>query len=125
MSPSQTFSMFINKRNNFSEKDARPIHYSNVSNSSCVWPQNEVLGFSNSLSQCPLQKVNAGKEKFREIINQHNQTQDNLVKNLMKLLSDRKKNWPDEELHRRQPTWGESLSSICVKMPKVKYGSRY
>lgn len=33
--------------------------------------------------------------------------------------------WPDDELARRAPNWGEHLSSLCVKMPEAGYGTRY
>lgn len=103
----------------------RPMHYSNVNNTLYEWPTNEALGFGNSLTHQPLQKVTAGTEKFREIINCRGQSKEELVQNLMKLLRDDEKHWPDAELHRRAPHWGEYLSSICVRMNDAGYGSRY
>lgn len=41
-----------------------------------------------------------------------NQSKDELVQNLMELLCDREKHWPDDELHRRAPNWSESLLVI-------------
>lgn len=102
----------------------RLVHYSNVNNSWKLWPKNQVLGFSNSLTHQPYEKVKAGKEKFQKIINNKNQTKDELVQKLMKLLSNRSKHWPDAELQRRAPDWGQGLCSICVKMPEVEYGTR-
>lgn len=89
------------------------------------WPQNEALAFGNSLAKQPLQKVTAGREKFRKIVENRNQSKDELIKHLTELLCDRERHWPDEELHRRAPNWSNQLCSICVKMPEQGYGSRY
>lgn len=88
------------------------------------WPLNEALAFGNSLTLQPLQKVKAGREKFREVVSRK-QTKNELVQALMDLLCDEEKHWPDAELTRRAPNWSESLCSICVKMTKEGYGSRY
>lgn len=101
------------------------MHYSNVNNTLHEWPVNEVLGFGNSLCHQPLQKVKFGTEKFRQIVTQSGQSKEELVENLMKLLCDNEKHWPDAELHRRAPNWGEHLSSVCVNMAEAGYGSRY
>lgn len=62
---------------------------------------------------------------FEDVVsNSESQTKDELVQNLLRLLCNREKNWPDDELQRRAPNWCESLSSICVKMPHDGYGSR-
>ena len=34
------------------------------------------------------------------------------------------RHWPDEELKRRAPIYGEHLSSIHVKIPEAGYGTR-
>lgn len=102
----------------------RTIHYCNVNNEARQWPQNEVLGFGNSLTHQPLQKVKGGREKFREIVKRPDQTKEELIKSLNKLLSDREKHWPDEELHRRAPAWADQLCSICARVPAAEYGSR-
>lgn len=109
----------------FSGNKIRPMHYSNVNNTLHEWPLNEVLGFGNSLSHQPLQKVKLGTNKFREIVDRCGQSKGELVQNLMQLLRDNEKHWPDAELHRRAPDWGEHLSSICVNMKEAGYGSRY
>lgn len=103
----------------------RPIHYSNVNNVVHEWPLNEVLGFGNSLTSEPLQKVKFGTENFRKIVNHCGQSKEELVDNLMQLLCDDEKHWPDAELHRRAPNWGEHLSSIRVNMTDAGYGTRY
>lgn len=108
----------------FSNNKIRPMHYSNVNNTLHEWPLNEVLGFGNSLSHQPLQKVNAGTAKFREIVNRYDKSKDELVDKLMQLLCDNEKHWPDAELYRRAPLWGENLSSICVDIENAGYGSR-
>lgn len=68
-------------------------------------------------------KVTGGRQKFEEIVKQ-SKDRDSLVENLMAMLSCRDKYWPDAELKRRAPKWGESLSSICVKMQEAGYGTR-
>lgn len=100
------------------------MHYSNVNNTLHEWPANEVLGFGNSLCDQPLQKVKSGRGKFEEIVKRHGQSKDALVEKLMQLLRDSEKHWPDAELHRRAPDWGEHLSSIYVEMGDAEYGSR-
>lgn len=101
------------------------MYYSNVNNTLHEWPLNEVIGFGNSLTSEPLQKVKFGTEQFREIVNRCGQSKDELVQNLMQLLCDDEKHWPDAELHRRAPDWGEHLSSIRVNMTDAGYGTRY
>lgn len=100
------------------------MHYSNVNNTLHEWPLNDVLGFGNSLTHQPLQKVKSGTVKFREIVNRGGKSKEQLVDELMHLLCDDEKHWPDAELHRRAPNWGEYLSSICVNMGEAGYGSR-
>lgn len=108
-----------------SAKSIQPTHYCNVNNTVYQWPQNEALAFGNSLVPEPLQKVKAGREKFRAIVNRPNQSKNDLVQNLIDLLCDRERHWPDAELQRRKPEWAETLCSICVKMPEFGYGSRF
>ncbi|XP_037041020.1 transport and Golgi organization protein 2 [Bradysia coprophila] len=103
--------------------EARTIHCSNVPVGLQEWPCDTVHGFGNSPPETPMAKVVGGKSKFQEIIAQHDD-KDVLVENLMAMLSSRDKYWPDDELRRRAPRWGESLSSICVKMPEAGYGTR-
>lgn len=92
-----------------SDKIARALSYCNVTNDLDEWPQNTFLGFGNSFTSNPLQKVTAGKKHFEEIVKKKNQSKDELVRNLMDLLCNREKHWPDDELHRRAPSWSESL----------------
>lgn len=103
----------------------RTIHYCNVNNEARQWPQNVVLGFGNSLTNQPLQKVKGGREKFRAIVKRQGQSKEELVKSLNELLMDREKYWPDDELHRRAPNWSNQLCSICARVPSAAYGSRH
>lgn len=82
----------------------------------------EVHGFGNSPYTIPLRKVIHGKEKFQHVVKSAGKN--NLVQELMEFLKDDQKYWPDDELTRRAPRWGEKLSSVCVKMPIEGYGSR-
>lgn len=102
---------------------ARPLHCSNAPCIMKEWPDGEALGFGNSPPTSTLKKVKAGLKQFEEIIHQ-NQSKEKLVSNLMSLLQDRQKHYPDSELLRRAPNWCEPLSSIGVQMPEVGYGSR-
>lgn len=112
-------------KNICSENTNRTIHYCNVNNEAREWPQNEVLGFGNSLSRQPLQKVKGGREKFRAIVKRQNQSKTELIESLNELLCDREKHWPDDELYRRAPKWANQLCSICARVPAAEYGSRY
>lgn len=87
------------------------MNYSNVVNKIEEWPQQKVYAFGNSFSTTPLRKVCGAKLKFEEILSkrQSHQTKDELVKDLMELLCNREKHWPDDELYRRAPTWGDTL----------------
>ncbi|KAJ6634722.1 Transport and Golgi organization protein 2 [Pseudolycoriella hygida] len=105
------------------DKEARTIHCSNKPIGYQYFPNDTALAFGNSPPETPLQKVIGGKLKFLEII-QHQEDKDVLVNNLMEMLSCRDKYWPDDELKRRAPKWGECLSSICVKMQVAGYGTR-
>lgn len=50
--------------------------------------------------------------------------QNELVTNLKNLLKCKQKFWPDAELQRRAPNWGEHLSALNVNVPLANYGSR-
>lgn len=73
------------------------------------WPEQKVFAFGNSFTSTPLQKVCAAKKQFSSILDIEHESKDELVKDLMKLLCNREKHWPDAELHRRAPTWDNSL----------------
>lgn len=51
-------------------------------------------------------------------------TKDEIKAKCIELLKMKGKHWPDEELKRRAPKWGEYLSSIFVNVPKADYGTR-
>lgn len=82
------------------------------------------VAFGNSGAERPLAKVSAGRRKFDAICAQEFATRDAFVDGLMALLGDTTKCWPDAELARRAPLWGEDLSSICVRVPGDLYGTR-
>lgn len=71
-----------------SEGTPKIIHCSNVHDEWHEWPQQRVLGFSNSPTCTSLAKVKAGRKQFEEIIRQKF-TKDLLVESLMELLKDR------------------------------------
>jgi len=105
------------------DKMAKVIHCSNVHEEQREWPEGKVLGFGNSPPHISLEKVKGGQKKFEDIVLQ-DQSKEDLVDSLMGLLKDRERHWPDAELYKRAPNWGELLSSVCVQMPEAGYGSR-
>lgn len=88
---------------------ARTLNFCNVLNEIEEWPQQQIFAFGNSFTTTPLQKVCAAKKQFRDILNVEHQSKDELVGELMQLLGNREKHWPDAELHRRAPTWNDHL----------------
>ncbi|XP_018784862.1 PREDICTED: transport and Golgi organization protein 2 isoform X2 [Bactrocera latifrons] len=93
-------------------------------------------GFGNSLDAVPFQKVIHGRQRFQNIVENFNKKlsnvplenaqilQNELVTNLKNLLKCKQKFWPDAELKRRAPNWGEHLSALNVNVPLADYGSR-
>ncbi|XP_004527372.1 transport and Golgi organization protein 2 isoform X2 [Ceratitis capitata] len=93
-------------------------------------------GFGNSLAAVPFQKVINGRERFQNIVDNFHKNlqtstpddaynmQNELVTNLKNLLKCKHKFWPDAELKRRAPNWGEHLSALNVNIPNAEYGSR-
>lgn len=102
------------------------FHSSNAPQVSFNLPLSKSYGFGNSPLATPLEKVKNGTIKFDRVIEEQSNGDDKvkLVESLMTLLKCNEKYWPDEELKRRAPKWGEHLSRICVKMPEAGYGSR-
>lgn len=91
------------------------------------FPERSCYGFSNSLPMVPFQKVRYGLEIFQSIVDKFvngTHCSDDLISQLMNLLKCKKKLWPDAELQRRSPIWGEQLSAINVVMAYEGYGSR-
>lgn len=64
-----------------------------------------------------------GRQKFDEIIKKQ-LSKDELVNELMALLQDETKIWPEEQLQRRMPQWARHLSSVCVTQIGNEYGNR-
>ncbi|XP_017055553.1 transport and Golgi organization protein 2 isoform X2 [Drosophila ficusphila] len=85
----------------------------------------ECYGFGNSLPHTPFEKVRHGRQEFETIVKEHGDSSvEMLTNNLMELLRKKHKFWPDVELKRRAPNWGEGLSSINVHIEEHAYGSR-
>lgn len=100
-----------------------------------IFKEGECYGFGNSLPSAPFEKVQEGQRKFQEIVDKlrvNNQSQEQscslkreeLIKECINLLKCKQKFWPDKELKRRAPNWGEHLSAIKVYIPEALYGSR-
>lgn len=112
-----------------STRSAHIRHCSNAPATNQEWPDTAALGFGNSPPHTPLAKVSAGRRQFDEIVHSAAAAaaadRDKLVANLMGLLQDQTKCWPDAELARRAPNWGRDLSSICVRVSgDAGYGTR-
>ncbi|KQS30378.1 transport and Golgi organization protein 2 isoform X2 [Drosophila erecta] len=85
----------------------------------------ECYGFGNSLPHSPFEKVRHGKQEFEEIVKAHGKSSvEALTAQLMQLLRNKHKFWPDDELKRRAPNWGEGLSALNVHIEDHAYGSR-
>ncbi|XP_020805387.1 transport and Golgi organization protein 2 isoform X2 [Drosophila serrata] len=82
-------------------------------------------GFGNSLPHTPFAKVQHGQAEFETIVKEHGGASvDTITEHLMKLLKNSHKFWPDPELKRRAPNWGEGLSALNVHISDHAYGSR-
>eukprot|EP00099_Drosophila_melanogaster_P006883 NP_001259525.1 transport and golgi organization 2, isoform C [Drosophila melanogaster] len=85
----------------------------------------ECYGFGNSLPHSPFEKVRHGKQEFEAIVKAHGEASvETLSAQLMQLLRNKHKFWPDDELKTRAPNWGEGLSSLNVHIEEHAYGSR-
>ncbi|KAF5294365.1 hypothetical protein FQR65_LT10818 [Abscondita terminalis] len=99
-------------------------HRSNRPTSCSKYEGLQILGFGNSTTTTPLQKVLNGKSQFEEIIKSYGTaSKEELVERLTGFLKNEKRFLPDVELQRRSPMY-EHLSSIFVKIPEYKYGTR-
>uniref|UniRef100_A0A1I8N4S6 NRDE protein n=1 Tax=Musca domestica TaxID=7370 RepID=A0A1I8N4S6_MUSDO len=96
---------------------------SNVPPGLVHYKENSCYGFGNSLPSAPFEKVRYGRNRFEQIIDDK-PPQSELVEQLMLLLKCKEKFWPDPELQRRAPNWGEYLSALNVCVPDCGYGSR-
>ncbi|XP_037937001.1 transport and Golgi organization protein 2 isoform X2 [Teleopsis dalmanni] len=117
-------------------KPASILHCSNVPPSITKFDEGLCYGFGNSLPETPFQKVHYGRKRFEEIVNNlvktqnkmdpkmFKTTQEKLIEDLFELLKCKRKFWPDVELNRRAPNWGEYLSALNVSVDDESYGSR-
>ncbi|KAJ2940177.1 hypothetical protein O0L34_g11741 [Tuta absoluta] len=80
------------------------------------------FGISNSLPDTPLKKVEAGKDKMKEICRQYAKIEEKaaLVDKLVELLKSREQHLPDPLLQHRP----KEFSSIFVALPEIRYGTR-
>ncbi|XP_039752190.1 transport and Golgi organization protein 2 isoform X2 [Pararge aegeria] len=99
--------------------------YSNATDNIYQWPDT-YLGFSNSLPDKPLKKVEAGKNYLTDICGRLNKIMDKsqLIDELTCLLKNKESHLPDDQLESRQPKLYKELSSIFVDIPQGKYGTR-
>uniref|UniRef100_A0A182RNB4 Transport and Golgi organization protein 2 n=1 Tax=Anopheles funestus TaxID=62324 RepID=A0A182RNB4_ANOFN len=103
------------------------LHTSNAPHSITACKTGQALGFGNSTLEKPLQKVCRGREQFAEIVARRNVSfadKDAFVDELMGLLKNDVRHFPDADLTRRAGQHAEFLSSINVRMPNGSYGSR-
>uniref|UniRef100_A0A182XWC6 Transport and Golgi organization protein 2 n=1 Tax=Anopheles stephensi TaxID=30069 RepID=A0A182XWC6_ANOST len=101
------------------------LHTSNAPHSIDACKTGQALGF-RTLDK-PLQKVCRGREQFAEIVARRNvpfADREAFVDELMGLLKNDVRHFPDAELTRRAGQHAEFLSSVNVRMPGGSYGSR-
>ncbi|KPI98820.1 Uncharacterized protein C22orf25-like [Papilio xuthus] len=99
--------------------------YNNGNNELKQW-HDQYLGFSNSLPDQPLTKVVAGKCKLQDACNKYKKIndKDQLIEELINVLKSEESNLPDPQLEQRRPLIFKELSSIFVRIPKARYGTR-
>ncbi|XP_022228400.1 transport and Golgi organization protein 2 isoform X1 [Drosophila obscura] len=98
---------------------------SNVPPTLNEFEEGKCYGFGNSLPGTPFEKVRFGQKQFSNIVTEHGAASvETLSTQLLELLKNKKKFWPDEELKRRAPNWGEELSALNVHIADRGYGSR-
>ncbi|XP_023176339.2 transport and Golgi organization protein 2 isoform X1 [Drosophila hydei] len=108
--------------------DAQPAQIkllSNVPPTLLPFEQGQCYGFGNSLPDSPFEKVQYGRKHFEQIVREFGESDvDTLSAELLQLLKNKHKFWPDAELERRAPSWGEGLSALNVHISEHGYGSR-
>ncbi|XP_028169029.1 transport and Golgi organization protein 2 [Ostrinia furnacalis] len=100
--------------------------YDNISKT-LIEHDDPILGFSNSLPEQPLQKVEPGKDALKEICEKYNKIEqkEQLINELLNtLLKSKKKHLPDPLLETRKPELYKEFSSIYVFLPQARYGTR-
>ncbi|CAH0713597.1 unnamed protein product, partial [Brenthis ino] len=99
--------------------------YNNATDTLSQW-SDQYIGFGNSLPEKPLKKVENGKKLLKDICSKFNKinTKEQLVEELIKLLKNECRNLPDAQLESREPKIYKELSSIFVKVPEERYGTR-
>ncbi|XP_068623369.1 transport and Golgi organization protein 2 [Battus philenor] len=99
--------------------------YNNRNNELKSW-YNQYLDFSNSLPNKPLKKVIFGKNKLEDVSRKFNKVSDKekLIEELITILKSEESNLPDAQLEQRQPQHFKELSSVFVKIPSKRYGTR-
>lgn len=98
----------------------------NNANDQLVTHRDPFMGFSNNLPEKPLKKVEAGRNKLQQIVSTFNKvcTQDELIDRLIDLLKWEESHLPDHQLETRQPNLYKELSSVFVRVPQGRYGTR-
>ncbi|XP_060532937.1 transport and Golgi organization protein 2 homolog [Cylas formicarius] len=102
---------------------AKTFHNSNFPRIDSVYTGTHTLAFGNTSISSPLIKVLKGKDKFEDILDKK-LDQSTLQEELLQLLKDETKYFPDRQLIKRDPTIAEHLSQIYVKFPEAGYGTR-
>ncbi|XP_030379069.1 transport and Golgi organization protein 2 isoform X2 [Scaptodrosophila lebanonensis] len=98
---------------------------SNVPPTLADYEQERCYGFGNSLPEAPFEKVRHGQKHFAQIVEDHGHADvKTLSDQLLQLLKNSNKFWPDAELLKRAPNWGEGLSALNVHIAEHAYGSR-
>ena len=90
-----------------------------------------VHGYGNSLNpKEPWPKVTYGRKRFEAVRSKHKstKTKEQLIEDLFEIMMDKTFLPVDKQMmnqgYGREIRWLRRLSSLCVQMPEVKYGSR-
>lgn len=98
-------------------------HHSNLQDELVVYEGKQTLGFGNSNTKAPFNKVQKGVERFKDIISGGGE-KNRLIEELIQLLKWEEPHLPDAELQKRAPQAYKQLSSVFVKIEQAGYGTR-
>lgn len=113
------------------DKSVEGAYYSNFAHEEPEVIDDGVHGYGNSLNPNePWPKVTYGRKRFEAVLTKHKttRTKEQLIDDLFDIMMDRTFLPVDKQMmhqgYGREIRWLQRLSSLCVEMPEVKYGSR-
>uniref|UniRef100_T1J2R1 Transport and Golgi organization protein 2 n=1 Tax=Strigamia maritima TaxID=126957 RepID=T1J2R1_STRMM len=115
---------------NSTAPDATIGHYTNFSSEVPIFLTPGEHAFGNSRPQTPWKKIVVGSHKFTQVISKHKtcDSMNELIEDLIGILSDETTMLPDPQLESQTDGRGEEfskkLSALKVIIPGIKYGTR-